>query len=92
MTRQKLPALSGTKLITLLKSDGWVEHGHRTHGLALIKRIGKRTKVTIIPNTSASLPIGTLMAILGPKQTRIGKEGLSKLIYKYRKEKSRTIK
>lgn len=80
MTRQKLPALSGIELISLLKSNSWIEHGHRTHGLALIKRIGKKTRVTIIPNTSASLPIGTLMAILGPKQTGLGKKGLLNLL------------
>jgi len=79
LTKQKLPALSGIELISLLKSNGWIEHGHRTHGLALIKRIGKRTRVTIIPNTSASLPIGTLMAILGHKQTGLGKKGLLNL-------------
>ena len=80
MTGQKLPALSGLELISILKSNGWTEHGHRTHGLALIKQIDKRTKVIIIPNTSASLPIGTLMAILGPKQTGLGKKGLLNLL------------
>lgn len=80
MTKQKFPALSGIKLIALLKSDGWVEHDHRTHGLALKKQIGQRTRVTIIPYTSASLPIGTLMAILGSKQTGLGKKGLLNLL------------
>jgi len=80
LTRQKLPALSGIELISILKSNGWIEHGHRTHGLALIKRIGKRTRVTIIPNSSVSLPVGTLMAILGPKQTGLGKKGLLNLL------------
>ncbi|GAI37360.1 unnamed protein product, partial [marine sediment metagenome] len=32
MTKQKLPALSGIELISLLKSNGWIEHGHRTQG------------------------------------------------------------
>jgi len=39
-------------------------------------------KVTIIPKSKASLPKGTLMAILGPKQTGIGSKGLLKILNK----------
>jgi predicted RNA binding protein YcfA (HicA-like mRNA interferase family) len=77
---QKIPALSGIKLIKLLESDNWVKHGHRAHGVALRKRIGDKTRVTIIPYTKASLPEGTLMMILGRQQTGIGKKGLLKIL------------
>jgi hypothetical protein len=51
--------------------------------MTLRKRVGNRTRVTFIPDTRASLPIGTLRAILGTKQTGLGKNGLLKLLNKY---------
>jgi ABC-type nitrate/sulfonate/bicarbonate transport system ATPase subunit len=39
--------------------------------------------VTVIPDTRASLDEGTLAAILGSKQTGIGKKGLLNLINKF---------
>ncbi len=53
------------------------------HGVALAKYFGDRTKVTVIPDTSASLDDGTLAAILGVKQTGIGKKGLLDLVNKF---------
>jgi predicted RNA binding protein YcfA (HicA-like mRNA interferase family) len=41
-----------------------------------------KSLVTIIPNTSDDLPPGTLMDILGMKQTRIRKIGLLRLLGK----------
>lgn len=41
-----------------------------------------RTLVTTIPKRSP-IPRGTLAGILGPKQTRIGRDGLLALIDKY---------
>jgi len=75
-----VPAISGKQLIKLLKRDGWVEGRRTKHGIALTKPIGERTKVTIVPDTRASLPDGTLQAILGTKQTGIGKKGLLGLL------------
>jgi predicted RNA binding protein YcfA (HicA-like mRNA interferase family) len=81
---QKIPALNGFELIKLLKKDGWVEHRKTTHGIALEKRVCDRTRVTIVPKTRATLPTGTLMAILGEKQTGLGRLGLLQLLCKYR--------
>jgi len=78
-----LPAITGKQLIRLLKKDGFVIKRRATHGVAMAKSVGERTIVTVIPDTRASLPRGTLMDILGPKQTKLGKEGLLKLIEKY---------
>lgn len=75
-----LPAISGNELIKVLVSDGWVEGKHSTHGAKLTKRIGNQTLVTIVPTKNDSLPIGTLMAILGTKQTCLGREGLLRLL------------
>lgn len=83
MRHQKIPALTGLELMKLLKKDGWIEHRQATHGIALIKRVKNRIRVTIVPKSSATLPIGTLMAILGEKQTGLGKKGLLKLLNKY---------
>lgn len=79
----KLPAISGKKLIRLLEMDGWSEARRANHGVALAKPFGDRTRVTIVPDSRATLPIGTLMAILGPKQTDIGRGGFLKLINTY---------
>ncbi len=79
----KLSAISGKKLIKLLRKDGWIPKRHTQHGIALAKTIGDHTKVTVIPDTRASLDEGTLAAILGPKQTGIGKRGLLELINKF---------
>ncbi|MBM3156550.1 MAG: hypothetical protein FJ004_04610 [Chloroflexi bacterium] len=79
----RLAPLSGKKLITLLIKDGWIIKRRARHGLSLFKKFSDRTRVTIVPDTSALLDDGTLAAILGPKQTNIGKAGLIQLIDKY---------
>ena len=79
----KLPAISGKKLIKLLQKDGWILKRRAQHGVALAKAVSDRTKVTVIPDTNASLDEGTLAAILGPKQTDIRKRGLLDLINKF---------
>lgn len=75
--------LSGRQLIKLLVKDGWSIGRRAKHGTTLTKSFGDRTKVTFVPDTRASLPLGTLMAILGFKQTGIGRRGLIDLIDKY---------
>lgn len=79
----KLPAITGKDLIKLLQKDGWIIKRTATHGVSLAKAFSNRTRVTVIPNTRASLDDGTLGAILSPKQTKIGKAGLLDLINKY---------
>jgi predicted RNA binding protein YcfA (HicA-like mRNA interferase family) len=76
-------SISGKKLINIAVKDGWV-FGRRTrHGRSLTKKYGDRTRVTVILDTRAPLDEGTLAAIIGPKQMRIGKKGLVELIEKY---------
>ncbi|MCD5383927.1 type II toxin-antitoxin system HicA family toxin [candidate division WOR-3 bacterium] len=77
-----LPAITGKELIKLLKKDGWIIHRRVTHGVSLKKDIGSRTLVTVVPDTKIPLPKGTLNAILGRKQTRIGKRGLLRILNK----------
>ena len=79
----KAPALTGRQLIRLLEKDGWVVARQARHGLAMTKTFEDRIRVTIVPNTRASLDKGTLAAILGIKQTCIGKDGLRALIGKH---------
>ena len=78
-----IPAITGKQLIGLLQKDGWVIGRKAKHGMTLRKHIGNRTRVTFVPDTRASLPVGTLRAILSVKQTGIGKNGLLKLLNKY---------
>ena len=77
-----LPAISGKQLIKLLLLDGWIENRKAPHGIALYKRIDNRHIVTTVPDKKKSLPDGTLHAILGMKQTQLGRNGLLKLIEK----------
>jgi predicted RNA binding protein YcfA (HicA-like mRNA interferase family) len=79
----RVPALSGKQLIRLLRKDEWILKGRTRHGVALTKHFGDRTRVTVIPDTNASLDDGTLAAILGVKQTGIGKKGLLDLVNKF---------
>ena len=67
----------------LLEKDGWIIHRRTRHGIALIKDVNGRTKTTIVQDTRATIPDGTLSDILGPKQTGIGKKGLLELANKY---------
>ena len=53
------------------------------HGQVLTKKVGGRTLVTVVPSKSEPLPAGTLAAILGSKQTQLGKAGLQRLLEKY---------
>jgi len=78
-----IPAINGKQLISLLEKDGWEKRRRAKHGIALSKYINGVNKVTIIPDTKASLLEGTLQAILSMKQTGIGKRGLLQLINKY---------
>jgi predicted RNA binding protein YcfA (HicA-like mRNA interferase family) len=80
MHKTKIPALNGKQPIKLIDKDGLIEH-HRLktkHGKCLKKHFPAegRWRVTVIPYKDSSLPIGTLFAILGPKQTNIGRRGL----------------
>jgi predicted RNA binding protein YcfA (HicA-like mRNA interferase family) len=79
---ESLPGISGVELIKLLKDDGWSEGRRTTHGIQLSKRFGDRVRVTIVPTKHKAMPSGTLAAILGPKQTGIGREGLLTLLKK----------
>jgi predicted RNA binding protein YcfA (HicA-like mRNA interferase family) len=79
----QLPALSGKQLIELLQKDDWITKRRSTHGVALVKHFGNHSKVTVIPDTTASLDDGTLAAILGVKQTGISKKGLLDLVNKF---------
>ena len=75
-----LPTLSSARLIRLLKKDGWKPGGIANHGMVFTKTVSDRTRVTIIPLNRRAIPRGTLSAILGEKQTGIGRKGLERLL------------
>lgn len=79
----RLPSITGKKLIKLLQKDGWICHRRTRHGVALKKAMSNHTKITIVQDTRATLPDGTLSKILSQDQTGIGKRGLLKIINKY---------
>jgi predicted RNA binding protein YcfA (HicA-like mRNA interferase family) len=79
---QSLPSISGHELIRVLETDGWIAGRRTTHGIMMTKKFPDRTRVTIIPTKDKAMPEGTLAAILGPKQTCIGREGFLALLGK----------
>lgn len=78
-----IPALSSRQFIRLLKKEGWVEAGRRTHGLALVKKFDGMTKVALDPENRNPLAQSVLGAILSVKQTGIGRGGLKTMIKKH---------
>lgn len=79
-----LPAITGRQLIRLLLLDGWEEGRRVNHGRSLHKAFPDgRTRVTLVPDKRSPLPAGTLGAILGPRQTTLGREGLARLIVEH---------
>jgi hypothetical protein len=66
-----------------LIKDGWESGRKATHGITLTKKTSDRTLVTFIPDKKISLPEGTLHAILGVKQTQLGKSGLLRILNSY---------
>ncbi len=80
---RKIPAISGKQLIKLLIKDGWIIKRRKGDHVSLAKDFTNRKRVTVIKNTAESIPRGTRMAILGKKQTNLGKKGLIRLLNKY---------
>ena len=80
-----LPNVTGRQLIRLLKRGGFVDGRKTRHGRSLVMWLPDEgiTVVTVVPETRAPLPAGTLAAILGPKQTRLGRAGLLNLIQEH---------
>ena len=77
--------ITAKELTRLLKLDGWVEARWTTHGLAMTKSFPDgRTRVTVVPRRGV-LAAGTFAAILGPRQTGLGRDGLERLIRRYGK-------
>ena len=75
-----LPAISGANLMRLLEADGWTRDRAGRHGIVHSKLFGSVRRITVVPNSTRPLPPGTLQAILGSKQTGLGRKGLSRLI------------
>ena len=76
-----LPAITGVELASLLEKDGWKRGRSSRHGVALHKRFSPDdVRTTIVPNRTKSLAPGALSAILGSKQTGLGRRGLQRLL------------
>ena len=75
-----LPAIGSRDLMRLLENDGWTRGRETRHGVAFQKQFDDGPRVTIIPDGRKSLASGTLRAILGPKQTGLGRKGLLRLL------------
>ncbi len=81
-----MPAnLSGRQLIELLDKDGWIQGRRTRHGIFYSKQFpGERIpRSTVIPDKSDPLPDGTLGAILGVKQTGLGRSGLNDIMQRF---------
>ena len=78
-----LPSLSSTRLVRLLKKDGWQAGRKGNHGMVFTKTVAGRTRVTIVPLNRRAIARGTLSAILSEKQTGIGRKGLERLLARF---------
>lgn len=81
--KSNIPAITGPQLAMLLIQDGWQAGRLGRHGQLYSKRVAGILLTTTVPTKRAPIPQGTLGAILGPKQTRLGKQGLRDLIDKH---------
>ncbi len=80
---EALPAVTGKRLLKLLVADGWIEARNTRHGVFLQKPFRNGIRTTVVKNSRAIIPAGTLAQILGPKQTGLTRAGLRQLIQKY---------
>ncbi len=76
---------SGKQLIKLLRKAGWTEGGRRTHGIFFSRRFPGEAipRSTVVPDKSEPLADTTLGAILGVRQTGLGRSGLRDLIERF---------
>ena len=76
-----LPALTGVQLIRLFRQDGWSEKPKQTReGVFFYKHFPEGMRRTVISPKRRPLTPGLLAAIIGPKQSGIGREGLAAMI------------
>lgn len=81
---EELPAITGIQLIRLFRLAGWEEIRNSREGIVFRMALpGERTRVTVIPRKRRPLTPGTLSAILGAKQSGIGRVGVRALIQRY---------
>ena len=74
---RKLPSISGKKLITALKRDGFIEVRQKGSHVSLQKITPKRNYKTVVP-LQRELAKGTLLDIL--QQTGLEKDDLIELL------------
>ena len=74
--------ISGRELMRLLENYGWIPGRRSRHGIFYHRQFDNesRPRFTVVPDKPDPLPDGTLGAILGPKQTGIGRAGLQALM------------
>jgi predicted RNA binding protein YcfA (HicA-like mRNA interferase family) len=73
------------KLYRLLIKDGWIETDHGNHGKFLYKEFEDGKRTTVVKNTKDYIKTGTLMRILGPRETGLGKKWLEEKLDKKKK-------
>ncbi len=64
--------------------DGWSVKRRANHGLFLTKQFEETIRTTVVKDTAESIPNGTLSAILGRRQTGLGRDGLARLLGRLR--------
>ncbi len=81
---EALPAITGVQLVRLFRRAGWLEGRRTKEGIFFSRRgLDGQTHTTVIPTKRRPLTPGTLAAILGPKQSGIGRSGLADLIQQH---------
>lgn len=79
-----LPSVTGKQLIRLFRRDGWQVVRRVNHGISFSRFDDSGVKrITVIPDKRAPLTDGTLGAILGMKQSNVGRVGLADMIERH---------
>lgn len=78
---EELPAISGRQLERLFRLDGWKQKRRAKEGTFFAKRDANGVvRHTVITTKKRPLAPGTLAAMLGPKQSNVGRDGLREMI------------
>jgi hypothetical protein len=81
---EAIPPVTGKQLIWLFRQAGWDEVRRSKEGIMFAKRFPDgRFASTVISPTRRPLTPGTLGAIIGPRQSGIGRDGLAAWIEPY---------
>jgi predicted RNA binding protein YcfA (HicA-like mRNA interferase family) len=81
---EDLPAITGKQLERLFRLDGWEPKRRAQEETFFAKKDAAGVvRHTVITTKNRPLASGTLTAMLGPKQSNVGRDGLREMIRRH---------